>query len=189
MSILVVWASPNQDGLTSAAKDNILKGLSEAGGEAEALHLNKRDIRCCRACGNGWGLCRSEGRCVINDDFSEDYQRLVSAEAIVWITTVYWHDLAENLKAFLDRLRRCETRRNHFLKGKKSLLVACAGGTGRGAIQCLDRLEDTLGHMDIVAVDRLPIIRFNREYMLPALLGTGRAFAAHIGQTAYEEGV
>ena len=48
MSILVVWASPNQDGLTSAAKDNILKGLSEAGGEAEALHLNKRDIRCCR---------------------------------------------------------------------------------------------------------------------------------------------
>lgn len=60
MSILVVWASPNQDGLTSAAKDNILKGLSEAGGEAEALHLNKRDIRCCRACGNGWGLCRSE---------------------------------------------------------------------------------------------------------------------------------
>ena len=83
MSILVVWASPNQDGLTSAAKDNILKGLSEAGGEAEALHLNKRDIRCCRACGNGWGLCRSEGRCVINDDFSEDYQRLVSAEAIV----------------------------------------------------------------------------------------------------------
>ena len=110
MSILVVWASPNQDGLTSAAKDNILKGLSEAGGEAEALHLNKRDIRCCRACGNGWGLCRSEGRCVINDDFSEDYQRLVSAEAIVWITPVYWHDLAENLKAFLDRLRRCETR-------------------------------------------------------------------------------
>lgn len=175
MSILVVWASPNQDGLTSAAKDNILKGLSEAGGEAEALHLNKRDIRCCRACGNGWGLCRSEGRCVINDDFSEDYQRLVSAEAIVWITPVYWHDLAENLKAFLDRLRRCETRRNHFLKGKKSLLVACAGGTGRGAIQCLDRLEDTLGHMDIVAVDRLPIIRFNREYMLPALLGAGRA--------------
>ena len=143
MSILVVWASPNQDGLTSAAKDNILKGLSEAGGEAEALHLNKRDIRCCRACGNGWGLCRSEGRCVINDDFSEDYQRLVSAEAIVWITPVYWHDLAENLKAFLDRLRRCETRRNHFLKGKKSLLVACAGGTGREAIQCLDRLEDT----------------------------------------------
>ena len=45
MSILVVWASPNQDGLTSAAKDNILKGLTEAGGEAEALHLNKRDIR------------------------------------------------------------------------------------------------------------------------------------------------
>ena len=68
-------------------------------------------------------------------------------------------------------------------------MVACAGGTGRGAIQCLDRLEDTLGHMDIVAVDRLPIIRFNREYMLPALLGAGRAFAAHIGQTAYEEGV
>ena len=54
MSILVVWQVPTD--VDSAAKDNILKGLSEAGGEAEALHLNKRDIRCCRACGNGWGF-------------------------------------------------------------------------------------------------------------------------------------
>ena len=56
MSILVVWASPNQDGLTSAAKDNILKGLSEAGGEAEALHLNKRTSGVAGRAGMGGGF-------------------------------------------------------------------------------------------------------------------------------------
>lgn len=180
MSVLVIWASPNEDGLSAAAKDRILEGLAAAGTEAEAVHLNELAIGNCRTCGDGWGLCASEGACVIADDFARLYDKLVCAEGIVWITPVYWHDLAECLKAFLDRLRRCETAHNHALKGKKCMLIACAGGSGRGAVECLHHMEETMKHMEIVPVERLPVIRFNHSYMLPALTGAGSAFAAFL---------
>lgn len=180
MAILVIWASPNEDGLTAAAKNRIVEGIQAGGGLAEELHLNRKKIKRCLTCGDGWGLCRSEGRCVVSDDFAEIYDKLIAAEGIVLITPVYWHDLAENLKSFLDRLRRCETAHNHFLRGKECLLIACAGGSGYGAIDCLHKMEETLGHMKMTAVDRLPVIRFNQSFMLPALTGAGEAFAGYL---------
>lgn len=176
--ILVLWASPNQDGLTAAAKDQIVKGIGQAGEEAEVLHLNSCNIKRCLACGNGWGNCRAAGQCIIPDDFESIYEKMRTAEKIVFVTPVYWHDLAESLKTFLDRLRRCETGHNHDLQEKKCLLAACAGGSGRGAVECLHNLEETLRHMGMTAVDRLPVIQFNRSYMLPALTEAGRLFAS-----------
>lgn len=177
MALTIIWASPNDDGLTAAAKDQILAGVLSAGGDVDVLHLNKRDIRRCFICEDGWGICRSEGRCIIPDDFADIYGKVLAGEGVVWITPVYWHDLAENLKAFLDRLRRCETGHNHLLKDRKCLLVACAGGTGRGATKALVHFEETLNHMGMIAVDRLPITQFSRGYMLPAVRQAGQSFA------------
>ena len=178
MAILVIWASPNEQGLTASAKEQVLAGITGTGTAIHEVHLNKSRLGRCIACHDGWGLCRSAGQCVLADDFLPLYEALREADGIVWITPVYWHDVAECLKAFLDRLRRCETAHNHALRGKKNMLVACAGGTGRGAVRCLHILETTLGHMEMVALERLPVIRFNRDYMLPALEAAGKAFAA-----------
>lgn len=180
MSLLVVWASPNEDGLTATAKDRVLAGIEKTRAKAEIVHLNKCAIKRCLTCDNGWGLCRSEGRCIIRDDFASLYEKMQNAKGIAWITPVYWHDLAECLKTLLDRLRRCETAHNHFLRGRKNLLVACAGGTGRGAVQCLAAFEATLGHMEMIALDRLPVIRFNQDYMLSALESAGKTFAREV---------
>ncbi|MDD4796832.1 MAG: flavodoxin family protein [Eubacteriales bacterium] len=183
MSILVIWASPNQDGLTAAAKNRVMDGIAAGGGEASEIPLNQHRIHSCRACGNGWGTCRSDGSCVIEDDFAAIYDRLIAADGIVWVTPVYWHDMAENLKTFLDRLRRCEAAHNHHLQGKRCLLVACAGGSGNGAVACLQHMEVTLaGHMKMVPVERLPVTRFNRAYLLPALHAAGEEFAKLLGQ-------
>ena len=54
MSVMVVWASPNVDGLTAAAKDRIVEGITRAGGTAESLHLCRQKLQSCQACGNGW---------------------------------------------------------------------------------------------------------------------------------------
>ena len=180
MKTLVIWASPNEGGLTAAVKNKILEGIRAEGGVAEEIHLNKRKITACLACGDGWGLCRSEGRCIIEDDFAAIYESFVQADGIALVTPVYWHDLAENMKCLLDRMRRCEAAHNHFLKGKQCLLVACAGGSGNGAVKCLRNMEETVGHMGMIPLDRLPVIQFNREYMLPAMVGAGRAFQAAV---------
>ena len=178
--ILVLWASPNLNGLTAQAKERVLQGIVETGTETETVHLNTSAIQRCLTCGNGYGTCRSQGTCIIGDDFASIYEKMVRAQGIVFVTPVYWHDLAESLKTFLDRLRRCEAAHNHYLKDKKCLLVACAGGSGNGAVKCLFNLEETLKHMAMKPVERIPVIQFNKAYMLPALVGAGRAFAEHL---------
>ena len=180
MNVLVIWSSPNSDGLTARAKDRIVRGLTAHGADVETVPLNRLQLAHCRACGHGWGLCQRQGRCVIDDDLADLYARCVAADGIVFVSAVYWHDLTEQMKAFLDRLRRLETGHNGLLRDKRCLLVACAGGTGRGVLECLTHLETTLGHMQVRAYDRLGVIRYNRDYMLPALEAAGAVYAERL---------
>ena len=180
MKIAVLWSSPNKDGLTANAKDRIIAGIRAHGAQADEIHLNRLHIEHCRACGDGWGRCRSKGECVIQDDFSQIYSQLAEADGIVFISAVYWHDVTECMKALLDRLRRCEAARNGLLRDRRCLLVVCAGGTGRGATECLCKLEQILVHMEMRAYDRLSVIRYNRDYMLDTLERAGRLYAERL---------
>lgn len=177
MSIVIAWSSPNKDGLTASAKNRFIEGIKRTGAAVEEIHLNKLMMEHCRACGDSWGTCRSTGRCVLKDDFEDVYKKLVDADGIVFISAVYWHNITECMKAFIDRLRRCETAHNGYLAGKKCFLIACAGGTGLGAIECLHNMEEFLKHMEMRAYDRIPVIRFNQDYILPSLEQAGETYA------------
>ncbi len=178
--VVVLWSSPNQDGLTASAKNQIMGGLKEVHAEVQEICLNQKQLEHCRACGNGWGTCNKTGTCVIRDDFEEIYQALKDADGIVWISAVYWSELTEAFKAFFDRLRRCDAAHNHFLAEKRCVLIACAGGTGRGTLECLNQMERGLTHMGMRAYDRIPVIRYNRDYMLPALYEAGKTYAERL---------
>ena len=65
---VIVWSSPNTDGLTASAKDRILNGLADAGVSVEEIHLNRKKLEHCRACGNGWGTCNKTGAGLLADD-------------------------------------------------------------------------------------------------------------------------
>lgn len=179
-SIVVIWSSPNGDGLTAQAKNRLLAGIRAAGAQAEEVHLNALRLEHCRACAGGWGTCRKDASCVIGDDFAPLYDKLARADGIVFVTAVYFHDLTEQFKALLDRLRRCDAFTARRLADKRCLLVACAGGTGQGTSECLSRLEYTMKHMNMRAYDRLPVNRFNRDYMLPALEAAGSTYAQRL---------
>jgi multimeric flavodoxin WrbA len=56
--IIVIWSSPNKDGLTATAKNKIIEGLSAVDPEIEEIHLNKSNLEHCRACGSGWGFAK-----------------------------------------------------------------------------------------------------------------------------------
>lgn len=180
MKIAVLWSSPNKDGLTASAKDRIIAGLLRHGAEVDEIHLNSMKLEHCRACGDGWGSCRKNGTCVLQDDFNGIYDRLIEADGIVFVSAVYWSGMTECMKAFVDRLRRCEAFTRKALTGKRCLLAACAGGTGRGTLECLQNMELALTHMGMRAYDRIPVVRFNKEYMLPALEKAGEVYAVRI---------
>lgn len=178
MKAAVLWSSPNKDGLTAAAKDRVIAGLIKAGTEVDEIHLNSLHIEHCHACGNGWGTCNKLGTCALkNDDFEAVYDRLKVADGIVIISAVYWSGMTECLKAFVDRLRRCEATCAHALKDKRCVLIACAGGTGRGTLECLGDMEMALTHMGMRAYDRISVVRYNRDYILPAVELAGEIYA------------
>lgn len=177
MRVAIVWSSPNTDGLTASAKNSIIEGLKNQNVEIDEIHINRKKINHCAACGNGWGSCRAEGKCALLDDFAGIYQQLADADGIVFVSAVYYSGMTEQLKAFIDRMRRCDAVHNHYLEGKRCILVACAGGTGRGTLECLHDMELALTHMNMRAYDRIPVVRFNSEYMLTALESAGEQYA------------
>lgn len=177
MKITIIYSSPNTDGLTANTAQRVQYGAQSRGADTELIQLNSLNIGMCRACGNGWGTCRTDGRCCIEDDFGALYEQLVESDGIVLVSAVYWSGMTESLKAFIDRLRRCEALTNRFLNGKRCLLVACAGGSGNGTLECLGDMQQVLMHMGVRAYDRIPVNRFNAGYMLPALEQAGAVYA------------
>jgi multimeric flavodoxin WrbA len=180
---LVITASPNGDGLTAACGQAALRGVERAGKAVESVDLCALKIQGCLVCGNGWGICLDEHRCVIDDGFSSLQARLKEAEGLVLVTPVYWGQQSERVKYFCDRLRRCEARKGeqNCLAGKKINLVAAAGGTGNGTVPCLTDMELWCRHLGALPFERIGVTRFNREEMLAVierasveLVGTSR---------------
>ena len=66
MKVLLISASPNEDGLTAACAAAAAEGVRMAGGEVDEARLNDLNIELCHACDDGWGACR-EDHCCDND--------------------------------------------------------------------------------------------------------------------------
>ena len=179
MSILIFSSSPNTDGLTAACASAVFDGIQQAGGQAEEIRLNDFAIKSCEACDDGWGTCREDHFCNVLDDFQAIHDRTLKADAYVFVTPVYWGDLSESMKAFTDRLRRCEALRDEesgFYQ-KPVMMVAAAGGSGNGMITCLASLERWIQHVHARKWDFIPVNRWNREYKLETIRAASNAMA------------
>lgn len=182
MNILVISGSRNPKGQTAQAVDSFIRGLEAGGGACETVFLPPMAIERCRQCEeDGWGLCRKEGRCIIEDDFSRLLEKLRKADAAVFATPVYFADLSESLKAFLDRLRR--VLRNGTAKSgieaKPVAGICVAGGRGGGSPFCSFLLERTLSTCGFDVLDMVPLRRQNLAMKLPILEAAGKNLASY----------
>ena len=169
--ILIITASPNTDGLTAACGKAAFDGATSAGGAAELIDISADKLEPCLICDNGWGSCRSNAECVINDRFAEMQDKIRNADGIILVTPVYWGQPSERMKYFLDRFRRCEAfnKGGSAAKGKQIDLVAAAGGSGNGTATCLAEMEMWCRHVGATPKDRIGVTRFNRELMLKTI--------------------
>ncbi len=171
MKTIVISSSPNVDGLTAACASAAVEGVIQAGGQVEEVRLNDLNVAMCEACDNGWGTCRTDHECQVEDDFQALHARVLQAGALVLVTPVYWHEMSESAKAFADRLRRCEATKGDesSLSGKPVIAVAAAGGSGNGMITCLFSMERWIEHVRARKFDFIPVNRWNRPYKLAAI--------------------
>jgi len=176
MKVLALHGSPNEGGLTESLAKAALAGAAELGAETELVRLTDLEIAHCGQCENGWGKCREEGWCVIEDDFEEVRQKIRDADAWVLVTPVYFGYLSESVRAFTDRLRRCNTgAKGEGLAEKPVLGVAAAGGSGRGIATCLVSLDRLLTHLSAEIADLITVTRRSAEYKREACRAAAKA--------------
>ena len=176
---LILSSSPNSDGLTAACAEHAAAGIKKAGGVVKHINLNKMKLESCRACDNGWGICRNKYECIIKDDFAEIKKEIDSATSVIIITPVYWGEMSESAKCFFDRLRRCEASKyfsgtdkdspKSALDNKNAILIAAAGGSGNGTLSCLTQMENMIKHVRGKIFDRITVTRFNKKYKLDTI--------------------
>jgi len=182
MIVLALSGSRNPRGQTARAVEAFVKGMEAGGCACETVFLPLLRIERCRQCDDsGWGPCRAEGRCVIADDFPALLEKLRKADAVVFATPVYFGDLSESMKAFLDRLRRVtrnDTARP-VVADKPAAGICVAGGGGGGSPLCSFLLERTLSTCGFDVVDMTAVRRQNLAVKLRLLEAAGENLAAY----------
>jgi len=181
MKLIGIQSSPNLDGLTCQLAQAVLEGAESEGAKTELVHLNKLNIESCKAHDRGWGTCRSEGKCMIKDDFQNLREKINQADALVFSTPVYFGDLSESAKRFIDRWRRCENynRQDSPLKGKLAIGIAAAGGSGGGAVNALHNLETYLRWFQFTIFDLVPVTQTSKEHKLEMLKVSGKRMVTY----------
>lgn len=184
VKVIGIQSSPNSDGLTSLLAQAALNGAASGGAETELVHLNRLNVESCRAHDRGWGICRDEGECMLEDDFQVLREKINGADALVFSTPVYFGDVSESAKRFLDRWRRCEihNRQSSPLRGKLVIGVAAAGGSGRGAVSALRSLETYLRRLQFTVFDLVTATRISKDHKLSMLKVAGRRMVDRLNE-------
>jgi multimeric flavodoxin WrbA len=174
MNYLIISGNPKSDGLCYSVMEDAIQGAKDGGAAAGTLFVEK--LERCHVCGNGWGSCREQHRCAFGKDgFDEAQESVRRADQLCFITPVYWGEMAEALKGFFDRLRRCEFGQSGALSGKQVLLVASPGGTGNGMLSCLEQMDRFCRHTGAVIFDYIGFNRWNNDYKKKAVYAAAKA--------------
>lgn len=179
MKLLVISGNPKKDGLCESVIESIMIGAGDGGADVEKVRLCDIKMGRCVVCGSGWGPCKEKHVCIYgNDGFQEVSDKIEAADAVAFVTPVYWWEVSEALKSFMDRFRRCNFGENGRLSGKQAMLVVTAGGTGNGIVSCLEQLESFCKHTGATIYDFIGVNRWNSDYKRKATYEAAKALGA-----------
>ena len=191
MRITSILGSRNKQGKTAEAARSLAEAMVAKGNEAETIFLPSMNLESCRQCNpDGWGDCREKGTCIIDDDFESITEKIVSSDAVVFATPVYYSDLSESMKRFTDRLRRCSrstiTRTGENRFRIPAIGICNAGGGGGGSYQCATNLQKVLSTCGFEVIDIVPVRRQNLAFKSQSLRLLGEWLPEYIESGEWE---
>lgn len=151
--VLAFNGSPRKGGNTEMLLAAILDGMIEAGGEPEVIRLCDLSIQPCIGCGG----CDKTGRCVLEDDMTPLYDKIIEAKRLVLASPIYFYGITAQAKAFVDRTqalwswKRLMSERGEWQPdpARKGFLVSVAATHGSkvfdGAILTVKYSFDAMG--------------------------------------------
>ena len=112
-----------------------VRGAREAGAEVEEVVL--RDLKM-SPCLEIYG-CKNSGRCAIQDDFQEVYESLLTSQAVMLASPIFFYSVSAHTKILMDRCQSLWVRK-HWLEetssgegpsGRKGLFVSVGATRGK----------------------------------------------------------
>lgn len=100
MKIVVLSGSPHKKGTSSALADAFIQGAQEAGHEIFRFDAAFQDVHPCIACER---CHKTDKGCAFQDDMTTLNPHLLAADAVVFVSPIYYYDWNAQLKTVIDR--------------------------------------------------------------------------------------
>ncbi len=97
--VLGILGSPRRQSNTEILLDSALAGAVDRGAEVEKVLLSEMDIAPCKEI----YACLEAGRCAIQDDMQFLYEKLVTADHVIFASPIFFYGITAQAKAMVDR--------------------------------------------------------------------------------------
>ena len=123
MKIVLITGSAHKQGTTAALADKFEQGASDAGHEVFRFDAAFQSVHPCIACDK----CRKTGQCTFDeDDMKILNPHLLEADAIAFVSPIYYFAINAQIKAVIDRFYAND---GALHGGKKAVLITAMEDT------------------------------------------------------------
>jgi multimeric flavodoxin WrbA len=144
MNILLLTGSPHRHGTSALLADEFTRGAQESGHTVTRFDAAFEDIHACIACER----CHNTDKgCVFQDGMTKLNPLLMAADAVVFVSPIYYYDWSAQLKLAIDRFY-ANTEALCASSKQAALLLTMADDTmesAAGAIQSFEGMTNYLG--------------------------------------------
>ena len=123
MKVLMINGSPNANGNTATALNEIKKIFENENIDCEIVHIGNKAVRSCIACRK----CYDNGKCVFDDIVNETAEKFNECDGLIVGSPVYYAAANPTVTAFLTRLFY-STHFNKTMKVGAAVVAARRGG-------------------------------------------------------------
>ena len=132
--VILLNGSPNANGCTATALNEMVKIFHEEGVETERIHVGNKAVRGCISC----GYCGKNGKCVFNDDLVNEVATIFkSADGLVVGSPVYYGSPNGTILSFMDRLFYSTSFSKQMKVG--AAVVSCRRGGNTASYDVLNK--------------------------------------------------
>ncbi len=128
MRVLLVNGSPNKNGCTNTALEEVTGALNTEGIETDIYWIGNKPISGCIACHK----CAEKGKCVIDDVVNDFVDRAGTADGFIFGSPVHYAAASGAITSFLDRVffsAAMSGHRHFYLKPAACIVSARRAGT------------------------------------------------------------
>jgi len=144
MKVLLVNGSPNLNGCTYTALQQVASALQEEQIESEIMNIGIKPIQDCIACNK----CKSTGVCIFNDVVNEIIEKAKTCDGFIFGSPVYYSHPNGRLLSALNRIFYAGSK--HF-KHKPASSVVSARRAGTSSSLDVINKHFTINEMPVVS--------------------------------------